>query len=181
MKLYRHFGLIIILIFLVSCTSLESLSQAPSKTNQLNSSSQIATVDKNFKIAMGQTIYVPVYSYIYHEDRQNILNLAATLSIHNTDLNQSIIITSVDYYDSDGKLIKQYLTSPIQLKSLASTNFFIPRNDNSGGVGANFIVEWIADRLVSEPIIEAVMIATESQQGVSFVSSGKVIKSRENK
>ncbi|MGF1588746.1 MAG: DUF3124 domain-containing protein [Pleurocapsa sp.] len=180
MKLYPHFYWAIGVIFLASCTSLESSSTSQSHNNQVNSSQQVVTLDQNFQIAMGQTIYVPIYSHIYHENQQKILNLAATLSIRNTDLNKSIIITSVRYYDSNGKLVKQYLDRPIQLNSLASTDFFISRTDINGGLGANFIVEWIAQTEVSEPIVEAVMIATESQQGVSFVSPGKVIKNQPN-
>ncbi len=173
MKLYPHFFLVIAFIFLVSCTS----SDLPKSQPEVNLSPKVVTLDKNFQIAMGQTIYVPIYSYIYHGDRQKIFDLAATLSIRNTDLNKPIIITSVRYYDSNGKLIKQYLERPIQLNAIASTDFFIDRTDSSGGLGANFIVEWVAQTEVSEPIVEAVMIATESQQGVSFISPGKVIKS----
>lgn len=175
MKLYPHFFLVIAFIFLVSCTSSESL---PKSQSELNSSPKVVNLDKNFQIAMGQTIYVPIYSYIYHGDRQKIFDLAATLSIRNTDLNKPIIITSVRYYDSNGKLIKQYLDRPIQLNAIASTDFFIDRTDSGGGLGANFIVEWVAQTEVSEPIVEAVMIASESQQGVSFLSPGKVIKSQ---
>lgn len=177
MKLYPHFFLVIAFIFLVSCTSSESL---PKSQPKVNSSPKVVTLDKNFQIAMGQTIYVPVYSHIYHDDRQRVLDLAATLSIRNTDLTNSMIITSVRYYDSNGKLVKQYLQQPIQLDALASYDFFVNRTDTSGGLGANFIVEWVAQTKVSEPIVEAVMIATEFQQGVSFVSLGKVIKSQNN-
>lgn len=180
MKLYRHFYLAIAFIFLVSCTSSENPPKSQSDTNQLNPSPKVVTLDKNFQIAMGQTIYVPVYSHIYHDDQQKILDLAATLSIRNTDLTNSIIITSVRYYDSNGKLVKQHLEQPIQLDTLASYDFFINRTDTSGGLGANFIVEWVAQTEVSEPIVEAVMIATEFQQGVSFVSPGKVIKTQKN-
>ncbi len=180
MKLYRHFYLVIAFIFLTSCTSSESPPKSQSDNNQVNPSQKVVTLDKNFQIAMGQTIYVPIYSHIYHGDQQKILDLSATLSIRNTDLNKPIIITSVRYYDSNGKLVKQYLEQPIQLDALGSTDFFIDRTDTSGGLGANFIVEWVAQTEVSEPIAEAVMIATEFQQGVSFVSPGKVIKSQKN-
>jgi len=64
--------------------------------------------------------------FIYYGDQQEIFNLAATLSIRNTDVTNSIIITSVRYYNSDGKLVKQYL-SPIQLGALASTDFFVKK------------------------------------------------------
>ncbi len=180
MTIYPHFYLAIALIVLVSCTSSENSPKSQSNNNQLNSAQKEVTLEQNFQIAMGQTIYVPVYSHIYYEDRQKILNLAATLSIRNTDLTNSIIITSVRYYDSNGKLVKQYLDRPIQLDALASDDFFVNRTDTSGGFGANFVVEWIAQTQVSEPIVEAVMIATESQQGVSFVSPGKVIKNQPN-
>lgn len=91
-----------------------------------------------------------------------------------------MIITSVCYYNSDGKLVKQYLERPIQLDALASTDFFINRNDTSGGLGANFIVEWVAQTEISEPIVEAVMIGTDFQQGISFISPGRVIKDQNN-
>lgn len=178
MKLYPHFLLVIAVAFLVSCKSSEISPGKQAAPNQATPSPKIVTLDKNFKIVMGQTIYVPVYSHIYHHNRQEIFNLAVTLSIRNTDLNNSLIVTSVGYYDSDGKLVKQYLERPIQLDALASYDFFVNRNDTSGGVGANFIVEWVAQTKISEPIVEAVMIGTDYQQGISFISPGRVIKSQ---
>lgn len=175
MKLYPRVYLAIVLILLTSCQSFNS-PQAQTNINKTSSSAKVVTLDKNFKTVRGQTIYVPVYSEIYHHNRQEIFYLAATLSIRNTDLNNPIIITSVRYYDTNGKLVKQYLANPIQLDALASTDFFVTRDDNSGGVGANFIVEWVAATEISEPIVEAVMIGTDFQQGISFISPGKVIK-----
>nr|WP_274533025.1 DUF3124 domain-containing protein [Desertifilum tharense] len=128
-------------------------------------------------MAIGQTVYVPVYSHIYHYSNQkHIINLSATLSIRNTDLTNSIIITSVRYYDTNGQLIRQDVQSPVELKPLASADFFIATDDTSGGSGANFIVEWVAEQTVFEPVIEAVMISTSSAQGISFVSPAKVLK-----
>ncbi len=180
MKLYSRFYLVVALILLVSCTSPASQLKSQSATNPAQKSQQLVTLDKNFKIAMGQTIYVPIYSHIYHNDERKILDLAATLSIRNTDLANPMIVTAVRYYDSDGKLIKQYLEKPIQLNALGSTDFFVNRTDTSGGLGANFIVEWVSPKVISEPIVEAVMIATEFQQGISFVSPGKVIKTQKS-
>lgn len=172
MKLYLCLYLAIATIALSSCTS----SKVPSKSqSDKQSQLKVVTVDER-KIAMGQTIYVPVYSHIYYEDQQRILNLAATLSIRNTDLARPMIITSVRYYDTAGKLVRQYLTRSVQLGVLASTDFVIDLRDTSGGSGANFIVEWVAETEISEPVVEAVMIGTESNRGISFISPGKVIK-----
>lgn len=106
MKLYPHFYLAIAVIVLASCTSSEIPPKSPANIAQTTKSPKVVTLDENLKIAMGQTIYVPVYSHIYHQDQQKIFNLAATLSIRNTDLTNPIIITSVRYYDSDGKLLE---------------------------------------------------------------------------
>lgn len=172
---------LIMIIFLTSCTS-SSISPKPeANTNQtFQPHPQVVNVERNMKVVMGQTVYVPVYSHIYYEDDRNTLNLAVTLSIRNTDLSYPIIINSVRYYDSNGKLLKEYLTRPIKLGALHSQDFVVARTDTSGGSGANFIVEWISENRVSEPIIEAVMIGTESTQGISFISVGKVIKSQNN-
>jgi hypothetical protein len=178
MKLYPHIYLLVAVILLGSCKSTEILSKTQPNTPPPLLSQKTVTLDKNFQIARGQTIYVPVYSHIYHHNQQQVFNLAATLSIRNTDLEKPIIITSVRYYDSDGKLVKKHLESPIQLDALASTDFFINKNDTSGGSGANFIVEWVASTEVSEPIVEAIMIGTDFQQGISFISPGKVIKNQ---
>ncbi|MGF2034656.1 MAG: DUF3124 domain-containing protein [Nostoc sp. CmiVER01] len=180
MKLYRYIYLAIAVVFLASCQSPEIPSKSQPDAIPATPSQQIVTLDKNFKIASGQTVYVPVYSHIYHHNRQEIFELAVTLSIRNTDLTNPIVITSVRYYNSEGKLVKEYLDRPIQLDALASTDFFINRNDTTGGLGANFIVEWVAQTEISEPIVEAVMIGTDFQQGISFISPGRAIKNQNN-
>lgn len=181
MKLYPYFYLAIAFIFLASCTSSEIPPKSQSAKTGATPSQKVVTLDKNFTIAMGQTIYVPVYSHIAHNKQPEIFDLMVTLSIRNTDLTNRIIITSVRYYDSDGKLVKQYLERPIQLGKLASTEFIINRTDTSGGAGANFIVEWVAETEISEPVVEAVMISTAFQQGISWSSPGRVIKSQNNR
>ena len=61
---------------------------------------------------------------------------------------------------------------------MASTDFVVEEYDTSGGAGANFIVDWTASMEVTAPVVEAVMISTASQQGISFVSAGRVLKDR---
>lgn len=128
------------------------------------------------RLSRGQTLYVPIYSHIYSGDRERPVLLTATLSIRNTDLRHQITVTAVDYYDSNGKLIKHFLDQPLQLAAMASTRYVIGESDKSGGSGANFIVKWTAQEKIVPPIIEAVMISTKMQQGISFISRGQVIQ-----
>lgn len=123
----------------------------------------------------GQTIYVPAYSHIFSGNREQPLMLTVTLSIRNIDPRHQIKITTVDYYETQGKRLKKYLNEPRILKPMESLRYVIPESDKSGGSGANFIVEWKSDKSVNPPIVESVMIGTQSQQGISFTSRGRVI------
>lgn len=127
--------------------------------------------------AIGQIIYVPVYSHIYYQNHQRTIDLAATLSIRNTDGDQAIWIDAVLYYDSDGNLVRSYLTEPLHLGAMASTAFVVDEDDRTGGVGANFIVAWSSEAQPTPPVVEAVMISAASAQGISFVSVGRVLES----
>lgn len=124
----------------------------------------------------GQTVYVPIYSHIYVGDREEAFYLAATLSIRNTDPKYSVSILSADYYDSDGKLIKKHIETPVQIKAMSSKRYIIKESDKIGGSGASFIVRWKSEYEVNLPIIESVMIGTRMQQGISFTSRGQAIK-----
>lgn len=131
---------------------------------------------ENVYRSMGQTVYVSIYSHIYSGRNARPFDLAAVLSIRNTDMDHAVTILSAKYYDTDGKPLREYLTEPLQLNALASTRFIIAEGDKAGGSGANFIVKWKSEQPVSPPIIEAVMIGTRSGQGISFVSRGQVIE-----
>lgn len=127
----------------------------------------------------GQTVYVPIYSHIYSGNKERPVYLAATLSIRNTDQKNSIQITAVDYYDSSGKLLKRYLSSPVDLPKMASIRYVVKESDKEGGSGANFVVKWQADLKVTAPLIESVMISNQNQLGISFTSRGYVTAERQ--
>ena len=131
---------------------------------------------EDIKLSAGQTVYVPIYSHIYSGVKGRPFDLAATLSFRNTNTRNPITLVSVKYYDSEGKLVEDYLKKPLQLDALVSTRYIITEDNKAGGSGANFIVVWKSDQNLNPPIIEAVMIGTHSGQGISFVSRGQVIK-----
>lgn len=125
-------------------------------------------------LSKGETIYVPAYSNIYSGNRELPMFLTVTISIRNIDMRHSINITTVDYYETQGNLLKKIIDSPITLKPLESTRYVIPQKDKAGGSGANFIVEWKSDKLVNSPIVEAVMISAGSPF-ISFTSRGQTL------
>lgn len=126
-------------------------------------------------LSQGEKVYVPAYSHIYHGNRETPLLLSVTLSIRNIDPNHSMTVETVDYHETAGPLVKKYISKPVTLGPYGSERFIVPQKDNTGGSGANFIVVWSSDAPMNPPIIETVMIGTQSQLGISFTSRGTAI------
>ncbi len=126
-------------------------------------------------LSKGQTLYVPVYSHIYWGPKPRAFDLACTLSIRNVDPQAAITLTSVDYFNTDGKKIRSFLDKPVKVLPLGTKEYYIEETDKAGGSGANFLVKWAADKDTNPPIVECVMIGVESSQGVSFTSRGRVV------
>jgi hypothetical protein len=135
---------------------------------------ETADLPTNLVLYVQETIYVPIYSHIYHEDDTRFTLLTGTLSIRNTDSKTPIILRSIKYYASDGKMLQDLCPNPVALGPMATADIVVPRTHSQGGSGANFIVDWVATRKVSEPLVEAVMISSGSAQDLSFVSRGVV-------
>ena len=123
---------------------------------------------------LGQKIYVPAYSHIYYQNQKRRYPLAVTLSIRNTD-EQPLKVTSTRYVGTEGQVLKEYVETPIRLGPLASIEFFVDEQDKSGGLGASFLVEWVAEQPIYGPVVEAVMVGTAGTQAISFVSTGRVL------
>jgi hypothetical protein len=124
----------------------------------------------------GQTLYVPAYSHIYHGDRERPMLLTVTLSVRNTDLSAPIFLQSVEYYDSNGKRVSSMIQEPVSLGPLSSSRFVIKESDATGGSGACFVVRWKSAKPVTEPVVESIMINTQSQLGISFTSPARVLE-----
>ncbi len=131
-------------------------------------------------LAQGETVYVPVYSEILYGNlgssgKPSRMPVSAMLSIRNVDEAASITVRSVRYYDSAGKLLREFLDQPLTLGPLATTEVFVEHKDMSGGTGANFLVVWQASRPVNPPIVEAVHAYFFGNQSIAFVSPGRPI------
>jgi len=130
------------------------------------------------QIAAGQFLYLPAYSHVLTADNAQPLNLAVTLYVRNTDPRRSILLTRVQYNDSSGKPVRTLLSKPLRIEPLASTEYFIKENDESGGASPNFLVEWVSGDLVSDPIVETVMIGTAGTQGIAFTGESRELSRR---
>jgi len=162
-------------LLLSACDELNLGNKEAQPNSKEDSSFFYLLKDNNLALTQEKTVYVPVYSEVFVAGGGK-LNLAITLSIRNTDFVYPLIVNKVNYYNTDGKLIENYLQVPYLLEPMASTYFFVSQTDDRGGAGANFIVKWAANKLANKPVIEAVMAGSTGTQGMSFMSSGREIK-----
>jgi len=75
--------------------------------------------DSEINLSKGQSVYVPVYSHVFIGGWERPFFLSANLFIRNTNHKDSITILFVNYYGSDGKLVKSYLSKETALKPMA--------------------------------------------------------------
>ncbi len=127
-----------------------------------------------------QTVYVPVYSSVFFGNQKSkgprTFNVAATVSLRNTDPATPITILEARYIGAEGAVLQQYVETPRVLAPLASMALSVDERDESGGVGASFLVRWKAEVPVTAPLMQAVMIGTQSSQGISFVTEGRALE-----
>ena len=100
-------------------------------------------------LTKGQTVYIPAYSHINNGNKETPLLLSVTLSIRNIDPNSSFTVTAVNYHETDGPLVKEYIKEPVVLGPLGSERFVVPQKDNTGGSGANSIVAWHSEKPIN--------------------------------
>jgi hypothetical protein len=75
-------------------------------------------------------------------------------------------------------MVRSYIDNVISIPPMATVNYVVDKNDDTGGPGANFIVELNAKTKNVDPIIQAVMIGQTGNKGFSFTTEGYVVKSR---
>lgn len=166
----------IVMLLLAGCG--QSSTSSGSQVEVAGGQSVSADLLADITISHGQLVYVPVYSHVERSDGLPPFAFAVNVSIRNTDSEHRIGITSARYYDTDGKLIKEYLPEPRILEPLGTTTLFVKQSDMQGGLGANFLIEWGATEAVKEPVIEAVMIGQREVRMCAFRSPGRVVEER---
>ncbi|MBT9188448.1 MULTISPECIES: DUF3124 domain-containing protein [Zobellia] len=159
---------VLILIFLVTSCK-QANEEQPVKV--LDEHTLTRRVDGAAVDPLTKQVYVPIYSDIYNQTRDSRTLLTATLSIRNTSLKDSLFITTIDYYNTGGDLVRSYLDQAIYLRPMESIDYVIEQQDTSGGSGANFIIDWYSKHPIN-PLFQAVMVGGLGAQAFSFTTEG---------
>ena len=130
--------------------------------------------------SLGQVLYLPIYSHIYHGDldkqgKPTQTLLSVHVSIRNTNIQESLKITYARYYDTDGKLVKEFVPTQLTIPPLGTHELFVQRSDVSGGSGANFLIAWSATTSVNPPLVEALHADIQPARTLTFITSARPI------
>ena len=161
------FSFIAFLLFFWACNPKAEISSV----NPVNWESRSIVINDLDSLEKGST-YLSVYSQIYQRTEKHLYDLTVTVSIRNISSIDSIFILKADYYNTEGKLIRNYFNKPVFVCPLETIEIVIDETDKDGGSGANFIFDWATPQGIHEPYFEAVMISTTGQQGLSFTTQG---------
>ena len=136
------------------------------------------------QLSAGQSLYLPIYSHLYHGDvnprtgKPSETLVSTHVSIRNTDPVAAMRVVSARYYNTEGKLLREFLAKPQAIPPLGTYELYVPRSDSSGGSGANFIIGWIADRPINPPIVEALHADIREARTLLFVTAARPIQTR---
>lgn len=168
-----------LIVFVFVCLTLMAACDQPRSNQKIEKISSDHHLEKPLKKTDSlrdiKKVYVPVYSDIYQRTRQELTSLTSTLSIHNTSETDTLFITRIDYYNTEGELLKKYINAPIFLKTFETIAYVVEEDDNTGGSGANFVIEWYGDSKLN-PLFQAVMIGGLGNKSFSFTTEGVEIK-----
>jgi hypothetical protein len=142
-----------------------------------------ATASAQEAPSKGQTLYLPIYSHLWHGNvdragKADMAQLSALVSIRNTDPNKTLRVVSAKYYDTDGKLLREFLPAVRLVPPLGTLELLVERREAEGGSGANFLIRWQNDEAISPPLVEAVHADLYGLKPVSFITTARPIGTR---
>lgn len=134
-----------------------------------------ATAQEAPVLSKGQNLYLPIYSHIWHGNpgrsgKPDMAQLSALVSIRNIDSLKPLRIHSAKYYDTDGKLLREFLPAVKVVPPLGTLELLIDRKESDGGSGANFIIRWSSDEPMAAPLVQAVHADLYGLKPITFVT-----------
>lgn len=132
-------------------------------------------IEKDQLPKMGQqhAVYVPAYSNLYYENDLRKAYFTVVLSLRNVSFTDSVYFDQIQFYSSEGKLLKEFNDKILVLRPMESFEYIVESPNKQGGPGANFIINYVTKtNLKNPPFIEAVMLGTIGNYGFAFTSPG---------
>ena len=127
------------------------------------------------KLVKGQTLYLPIATNYMKDDVS--FRVTAEVIIHNTDPDHAINLVKMDFYDTDGKLVKSYLQEPLKLNPASGRRFRVKDSvPDAAGAAAHFIIQWQADNKVVAPLVSGLLLGSRGTRGYAITTAPRIIR-----
>lgn len=142
----------------------------------------LTSLAEELPLSSGQTLYLPVYSHIWHGDRVVDARyplksqVSALISIRNTSLKTPIKVISANYYATNGKLLKAYVRDPQVIGPMGTLELFVEKKEAAGGSGANFMIQWQSSTPTNPPLVEAIHADIKGHQTLTFTTKAQPVQ-----
>lgn len=163
-----------ILFITLLLTSACGQEKLPVEAKKLDWKERIADVNEDNSLLSGSS-YLSVYSSVYMHSENDFKEFSSTVSIRNINKQDTIYINKIEYFNTQGKLVKSFIDNSIYIAPMETVEIVIELSDTEGGTGANFVFDWSILPGANEPLFEAVMISGVGNKGFGFVTHGKKI------
>ena len=125
------------------------------------------------ELEIQKIVYVPAYSDIYYETESKKTYLTVILSLRNISYTDTLFFDKIEYFDTNGKLLRSYIEKVLMLRPMESMEYIVAASEKKGGAGANFVVSYMArSSLKNHPLIETVMMGNLDNYRFAFSSRG---------
>lgn len=179
-KLFIEFALIVAVLFLLVRIAGEEERRNDPKSTYEEQFISIPSLQENIETFIGEQApesvsysYIPVYSHVYSKYDKPI-PLVVMLSLRNADMKKVVNIHKILYYNTEGKLIREYFQDGVTLNPMETKEILIKKKDVEGGSGANFVVLFTMDDNSIPPLFESFMSGGKEDRGFSFSSRGTI-------
>jgi hypothetical protein len=107
-----------------------------------------------------------MYSNLYlgRDIKHDMVQLTATLSVRNVIPRYPVVIESVRYYDSHGRLVRDHLERPAELAALASVEFNREGSGHGGRAGCELSRQVVRARSRGRAVDRSCHGGTECQR-----------------
>jgi hypothetical protein len=122
-------------------------------------------------LEINESVYVPAYSDLYYESYEKKTFFTVILSLRNISFTDTLYFTGINYYSSQGNLLRKYIDKVLVLRPMESMEYIVEESEKEGGTGANFVVDYSAKgTLKNEPFIESIMMGNLDNYRFAFTS-----------
>jgi hypothetical protein len=116
--------------------------------------------------------------HVYLGAKSKPYELTKTFCFRNRDRKNTVSLISIEYFNGSGTSLGNVLKKTFSIEPMASFQIPVasPKPDKSKQGAPCLIVRWKAEKPVTPPLVQCIMIGASGQQGISFSTTATPLR-----